>query len=219
MAGAAGWSRRGDSNPRPATYEAAALPAELRRREPRFYRPLFGGAADSGGLLASAGVGRHEVVELGESELEQIKPLLVDLHLDEQEFYPEHPHLDRSELETSLPPVRGSFIGQNLVLAVRDAYGGVAGFCWLVLFDPGTGLEGEVAEVFVASAHRGRGVGEALLERALRVFAERGVTLGYVWTRAENADATRLYRKAGFGPTKQLILTWYPNGEPPDAEG
>src|SRR6266851_5296401 len=30
-------SRRGDSNPRPATYEAAALPAELRRRDPRFY--------------------------------------------------------------------------------------------------------------------------------------------------------------------------------------
>ena len=27
------WSRRWDSNPRPATYEAAALPAELRRRE------------------------------------------------------------------------------------------------------------------------------------------------------------------------------------------
>src|SRR5665213_4226862 len=26
------WSRRWDSNPRPATYEAAALPAELRRR-------------------------------------------------------------------------------------------------------------------------------------------------------------------------------------------
>src|SRR5439155_9141259 len=28
----AAWSRRWDSNPRPATYEAAALPAELRRR-------------------------------------------------------------------------------------------------------------------------------------------------------------------------------------------
>ena len=28
-----GWSRRGDSNPRPAHYECAALPTELRRQD------------------------------------------------------------------------------------------------------------------------------------------------------------------------------------------
>ena len=40
--GAAGlWSRRWDSNPRPATYEAAALPAELRRPgDPKFHAEL-----------------------------------------------------------------------------------------------------------------------------------------------------------------------------------
>ncbi len=32
------WSRRWDSNPRPATYEAAALPAELRRRRHEIFR-------------------------------------------------------------------------------------------------------------------------------------------------------------------------------------
>jgi ribosomal protein S18 acetylase RimI-like enzyme len=86
----------------------------------------------------------------------------------------------------------------------------VVGFCWVVLFDPGTGLEGEVAEVYVAEGHRGQGLGEALVGRAVGVFQERGVTLGYVWTRGGNEPAIRLYQAAGFEPTRQLVLTWYP---------
>ncbi|MDQ6637150.1 MAG: GNAT family N-acetyltransferase [Candidatus Dormibacteraeota bacterium] len=156
-------------------------------------------------------MGQHRVIELGPEELEEIKPLLVDLHLDEQLFYPEHPQLTRPQLEASLPAVKNEFVGENLVLAVRDPQGRLAGFCWLVLFDPGTGLEGEVAEVYVAEPDRGGGVGEALLERAVQVFVERGVTLAYVWTRAENQGATHLYEKVGFGPNSQLVLTWYPS--------
>jgi mycothiol synthase len=88
--------------------------------------------------------------------------------------------------------------------------GGIKGFCWVVLFDPGTGLEGEVAEVYVAEPHRGKGLGGALVRRAVELFRERGVTLGYVWTRGENEPAVRLYRDSGFEPTRQLVLTWYP---------
>jgi len=65
-----------------------------------------------------------------------------------------------------------------VIYAVRDEDGQVAGFCWIVLFDPGTGLEGEVAEVYVAAAHRGRGIGDMLREQAIRLFRERRVTLG-----------------------------------------
>jgi ribosomal protein S18 acetylase RimI-like enzyme len=56
-------------------------------------------------------------------------------------------------------------------------------------------------------------VGEALLRRAVDLFRDRGVTLGYVWTRSENEAATRLYRSAGFEPTRQLVLTWYPSSD------
>jgi len=68
-----------------------------------------------------------------------------------------------------------------------------------------------VAEVSVAPAHRGHGVGEVLIEQAVRLFRERGVTLGYVWTRPENEAAVRLYRGAGFEPNRQLVMTWYPS--------
>jgi ribosomal protein S18 acetylase RimI-like enzyme len=154
-------------------------------------------------------VERLVVERLPDEDLSLVRPLLVDLHLHEQPHYFDHPQLSRAQLEASLEEVPSRFTGENVIFAVRDG-GGLAGFCWVVLFDPGTGLEGEVAEVYVAEAHRGRGVGEALLRRAVELFRERGVTLGYVWTRPENRAATRLYRSAGFEPTRQLVLTWYP---------
>jgi len=155
-------------------------------------------------------VERVLVERLDDDDLALVRPLLVDLHLHEQPHYGDHPQLSRAQLEASLEEVRGTFTGENVVFGVRDGEGGLAGFCWVVLFDPGTGLEGEVAEVYVAEAHRGRRVGEAMLRRAVELFRERGVTLGYVWTRPENRAATRLYRSAGFEPTRQLVLTWYP---------
>jgi ribosomal protein S18 acetylase RimI-like enzyme len=154
----------------------------------------------------------HVIVEqLRDEELALVRPLLVDLHLHEQPHYADHPQLTREQLEASMDEVRPRFSGENVIFAVRDGARGLAGFCWVVLFDPGTGLEGEVAEVYVAEGHRGRGVGEALLRRAVELFRSRGVTLGYVWTRSENEAATRLYRSAGFEPTRQLVLTWYPS--------
>jgi ribosomal protein S18 acetylase RimI-like enzyme len=149
------------------------------------------------------------VERLTDEDLALVRPLLVDLHLHEQPHYLDHPQLSREQLEASLE-VPARFSGENVIFAVRDGRGGLAGFCWVVLFDPGTGLEGEVAEVYVAEAYRGRRVGEALLRSAVDLFRDRGVTLGYVWTRPENEAATRLYRSVGFDPTEQLVLTWYP---------
>jgi len=155
-------------------------------------------------------MGTLTVERLASGDYALIKPLLVDLHLAEQAHYEDHPQLSRWEIEDNLTTVPTSFRGDNVVFAVRDNEGEVVGFCWIVLFDPGTGLEGEVAEVCVAAEHRGHGIGEVLMEQAVRLFRERGVTLGYVWTRADNEAAVRLYRSSGFEPSRQLVLTWYP---------
>jgi len=155
-------------------------------------------------------MGTLTVERLATGDYALIKPLLVDLHLAEQAHYEDHPQLSRWEIEDHLTTVPTSFRGENVIFAVRDDEGEVIGFCWIVLFDPGTGLEGEVAEVCVAAEHRGHGIGEVLMEQAVRLFRERGVTLGYVWTRADNEAAVRLYRSSGFEPSRQLVLTWYP---------
>ncbi len=151
-----------------------------------------------------------DVERLAAGDYALIKPLLVELHLGEQVHYADHPQLPREEIERNLTQVPAAFRGENVVYAVRDEVGRVIGFCWIVLYDPGTGLEGEVAEVYVAEAHRGQGIGEMLVRQAVRLFAERRVTLGYVWTRPDNEAAIRLYRSAGFEPNRQLVMTWYP---------
>jgi ribosomal protein S18 acetylase RimI-like enzyme len=152
-----------------------------------------------------------DVERLADGEYDVIKPLLVELHMGEQIHYSDHPQLSRTQIEDHLATVQSSFRGENVVFAVRDEIDEVIGFCWIVLFDPGTGLEGEVAEVYVSPEHRGRGIGEMLINQAVRLFRERGVTLGYVWTRPDNDAAVRLYRSAGFEPNRQVVLTWYPN--------
>lgn len=151
-----------------------------------------------------------DVERLAAGDYSLIKPLLVELHLGEQIHYEDHPQLPREEIERYLASVPSAFTGENVIFAVRDEVGNVIGFCWIVLFDPGTGLEGEVAELYVAEGHRGRGIGEMLVRRATRLFAERGVTLAYVWTRQDNEAAVHLYRSAGFEPNRQLVMTWYP---------
>lgn len=151
-----------------------------------------------------------DVERLAAGDYDLIRPLLVELHLGEQVHFADHPQLAREEIERQLTRVPAAFNGENVIYAVRDEIGTVIGFCWIVLFDPGTGLEGEVAELYVAEAHRGRGIGEMLVRQAVRLFAERGVTLGYVWTRPDNDTAIKLYRNAGFEPNRQLVLTWYP---------
>lgn len=151
-----------------------------------------------------------DVESLAAGDYSLIKPLLVELHLGEQVHYADHPQLSRDEIERHLTAVPSAFRGENVIYAVRDEGDRVIGFCWIVLYDPGTGLEGEVAELYVAAEHRGRGIGEMLVRQAVRLFRERGVTLGYVWTRPDNDTAVRLYRSAGFEASRQLVLTWYP---------
>ena len=159
-------------------------------------------------------MGTLVIERLAEGDYGLIRPLLVDLHVAEQEHYGDHPQLSRGEIEGHLSRVPSAFSGENVLFAARDDSGQVIGFCWVVLFDPGTGLEGEVAEVYVAPEHRGRGVGEMLIDQAVRLFRERRVTLGYVWTRPDNEAAVRLYRSAGFEANRQLVLTWYPSEQP-----
>src|SRR4030088_416083 len=151
-----------------------------------------------------------DVERLAAGDYAQIKPLLVDLHLGEQTHYADHPQLRREEIERHLTQVPAAFSGENVVFAARDETAQVVGFCWIVLFDPGTGMEGEIAELYVSSEHRGQGIGETLVRQATRLFAERRVTLAYVWTREDNEAAVRLYTNAGFETNRQLVMTWYP---------
>jgi|SRR5205807_226783 len=157
----------------------------------------------------AAGDGGIEVAVLAAEDDAAVRALLIDLAVDEQERY-RHPRQSREQIDRGMPPLRAQFTGENCVLVARDRQGGALGVCWCVLFDPGTGLEGEVAELYVRPDSRGRGLATRLLRAALALFRERNVTFACVWTRDDNPAAMAAYRAAGFTPTEQTVLTWLP---------
>jgi ribosomal protein S18 acetylase RimI-like enzyme len=134
--------------------------------------------------------------------------MLVDLALDEQEHY-DHPPESRDQVERRLHVAPG-FTGENRVFVARGPDGGALGVCWVVIYDPGTGLEAELAELYVRPQARGGGVARVLVAEAMALLRERHVTFASVWTRDDNPAALAAYRAAGFAPTEQAVLTWLP---------
>lgn len=138
----------------------------------------------------------------------EVAAMLVDLTLHEQEHFA-HPRETRREVERRLTAAP-RFTGENHILVARDQDGQALGVCWVVLFDPGTGLEAELAELYVRPEVRGGGVARTLVAQALALLRRRHVTFACVWTREDNPAALAAYRAAGFAPTDQAVLTWLP---------
>ena len=59
-------------------------------------------------------------------------------------------------------------------------------------------VEAELANLAVSPAHRGSGVGEALLGRSLEILRRREARRMYLAVRASNVRAARLYERFGF---------------------
>jgi ribosomal protein S18 acetylase RimI-like enzyme len=102
----------------------------------------------------------------------------------------------------------------HLMQAIRRKAGFHAPATWLLEgpFGPcGTvqGLRepggwGAIQNLGVVAAHRGRGLGEALLLRALAGFAQFGLHRAFLEVTAANDAAVRLYRRVGFRCRKTL---------------
>jgi ribosomal protein S18 acetylase RimI-like enzyme len=91
----------------------------------------------------------------------------------------------------------------NAVLVVEDA-GAAVGYVSCHLTDGGTGQIGLFA---VDAAHRGRGLGGALVTAALTWFAARSARSVTVVTQGRNVAAQRLYQRGGF--TTDAVQLWY----------
>jgi ribosomal protein S18 acetylase RimI-like enzyme len=148
------------------------------------------------------------IVELDDENDPQVHEMLVDLAAGDQKRYA-HPQETREELAEHVHPAR-RFTGENHVLVARDARGDALGLCWVVLFDPGTGLEGEVAELYVRPEARRMGIATRLVSAAIDMLRQHRVTFACVWTRDDNPAALAVYRAAGFRTTEQTVLTWLP---------
>jgi ribosomal protein S18 acetylase RimI-like enzyme len=80
---------------------------------------------------------------------------------------------------------------------VGYVYAGIEPMSWKELRDEA----GFIHDVAVSEDARGRGVATALVDEALRWFAERRVPRVVLWTAAPNAVARRLFERLGFRHT------------------
>ncbi len=97
--------------------------------------------------------------------------------------------------------------GSPSVIQVFDGGGeSLLGFVLSVELTPGNAL---IVDVALLLESRGRGVGYALLSRALRGLLARGIREVALWVTLENVAAIHLYEKAGFRVIqKEPIYIW-----------
>ncbi|HEX6539142.1 MAG TPA: GNAT family N-acetyltransferase [Candidatus Dormibacteraeota bacterium] len=148
------------------------------------------------------------IAEMDSHEAGAVRDLLVDLTIEEQRHF-DHPQETAAEITARLR-ISPQYTGENRFLVARDATGTPVGLCWVALYDPGNGLEAEIAELYVRPESRGHGIATQLAAAAMALIRERGVTFASVWTRTDNPAALAVYRAAGFTPTEQTVLTWLP---------
>lgn len=138
------------------------------------------------------------------SDMVALKQLARTAHMDSRFF--KDPEFDRERAEQLYMRWLDRDHEEHVVLCVtapnipKEPWGYVT--CQLE--SAGVGRIGLIA---VADAHRGKGLGRALVEGAIAWFKERNVSVLHVATQAANVPAMRLYEAAGF--RTEQVKVWF----------
>ena len=137
------------------------------------------------------------------SAIGRLGALLVKTHYD---FDPKRFMAPTRHTESGYASFLGSQLGREDVVVLVAAeggtvigytYAGVEGRDWMSLRGPA----GVLYDIVVDPAHRGRGVGRALLEATVAALRSRGSPQVVLSTADRNAAAQRLFKSAGFRRT------------------
>jgi ribosomal protein S18 acetylase RimI-like enzyme len=100
--------------------------------------------------------------------------------------------------------LKDGFLPEATWLAVHID-GGEPEYCGTIQGIRATSKYGAVQNVGITPAHRGRGLGSAMLNAALIGFQQVGLTHAYLEVTAQNDRAVQLYKRLGFRRTKTLF--------------
>ncbi len=125
-------------------------------------------------------------------------------------YYKLHPVEEKENKEKGLlVPIEKSKIKSILLVAEEDKQ--IAGFIWAHFIQYGFFKYGTIDELFVKKEFRGRGIGSALLKKAIKKLQNFKVKIILVGTEKENKEAIKLYKKVGFELGKRsLWFYWNP---------
>lgn len=132
-------------------------------------------------------------------DLETITDLWVQLAAD-QHRHGSHVLADENR-ETMQATLGAHLVDDGLLVARLE--GGIVGFASFSVERGALELDrtrGLLSNLYVVPACRGSGVGTALLERVEAELADRSVTVLMLEAMADNDEARRFYRQAGYDP-------------------
>ena len=94
---------------------------------------------------------------------------------------------------------------------LAESEGGVVGFASLIVKDQ----EAEIEPIIVAREHRGKGIGERLIERAVEEARKLKLIYLYVKPVARNEEAIPFFHKCGFRTIGHIqMFIWLDESEP-----
>ena len=131
----------------------------------------------------------------------------------------------RNELDGRLFPNLGDRFGCRFLMeSIRARKGFCPDATWLLAGPDGycgtvqgvfeSRRTGAIQNLGITPAHRGRGLGRALLEQALCGFARAGARMCALEVTAQNGAAVELYRRSGFLPTRAFYRPLPHAGQP-----
>jgi len=100
------------------------------------------------------------------------------------------------------------------LLLAREVDGAVVGMLTLALYRIPTGMCAWIEDVVVEERARGRGIGEQLINAALRLADEEKARVVDLTSRPVRDAANRLYRKLGFEPRETNIYRLILSADP-----
>jgi ribosomal protein S18 acetylase RimI-like enzyme len=86
----------------------------------------------------------------------------------------------------------------STLMVARNENRKIIGTLTLAVYRVPTGVRSMIEDVVVDSSARGKGIGEALINRAIEIAREKGVKNISLTSSAVREAANRLYMKAGF---------------------
>jgi len=93
-------------------------------------------------------------------------------------------------------------------LLVAEEGGVILGMLTIVIFPIPSGVRAWIEDVVVDEAGRGKGVGEALNQHALRLARDEGARTVDLTSRPSREAANRLYQRIGFLPRETNIYRY-----------
>lgn len=146
--------------------------------------------------------------------LGRLGALLVRLHHD---FDPQRFIAARARTEHGYADFLGTQLDRpDVLVLVADRGGEVAGYTYAGIeghdYMALRGPAGVLYDIVVDPAHRGRGIGQLLLDATLAALGSRGVPRVVLSTAERNEPAQRLFARAGFRRT-MIEMTRELNGD------